>query len=221
MSEPSAALDRGRGLGREADEVAVVDRAERHSLVVGARDRVPEREDLVAAGVGEDRAVPAHECMQAAELGDEILAWTQVQVVRVAEEDRRAERAQLPGVDALHGALRADGHERRRRHVAVRGAEDAGAGGAVGSGQFERVHAKESSSISSMSGVRPRPWPEEACARPRSAWLLATPAQAGSVETRRCGNIVTLLALVTGTASHVWGQTPDMAQRISIASPKE
>ena len=95
MSEPSAALDRRRDLGREADEVAVVDRAERHSLVVGARDRVPEREDLVAARVGEDRAVPAHERVQAAELRDQLLARPQVQVVRVAEQDRRAERAQL------------------------------------------------------------------------------------------------------------------------------
>ena len=36
--------------------------------------RVAEREDLEAAGVGEDRAVPAHERVQAAELGDHVLA---------------------------------------------------------------------------------------------------------------------------------------------------
>ena len=109
-------------------------------VVVDARDRVAEREDLVAAGVGEDRAVPAHEGVQAAELGDQVLARAQVQVVRVAEQHRRAERAQLVGMDALHRALRPDGHERRRRHVAVRGAEQTGAGGAVGRRDVEVAH---------------------------------------------------------------------------------
>ena len=39
--------------------------------------------------------------MQAAELGDHVLARTEVQVVRVAEDDLGAERSQLVGVDAL------------------------------------------------------------------------------------------------------------------------
>ena len=53
---------------------AVVDRAERDAVVVRLEQRVAEREDLEAAGVGEDRAVPAHERVQAAELGDQLLA---------------------------------------------------------------------------------------------------------------------------------------------------
>ena len=52
-------LDPGDGLRREALLGAVVDRAERDAVVVDRRDRVAEREDLVAAGVGEDRPVPA------------------------------------------------------------------------------------------------------------------------------------------------------------------
>ena len=95
------ALNRRCDLGREPDQVAVVDRAERDAVVVDARDRVAQREDLVAAGVGEDRPVPAHEPVQAAELRDQVLAGTQMQVVRVAEQDRGAERAELVGVDAL------------------------------------------------------------------------------------------------------------------------
>ena len=43
----------------------------------------------------------------------------------------RAERAHLVRVEALDGRLRPDRHERGRRHLAVRGAEDAGARGAV------------------------------------------------------------------------------------------
>ena len=120
-------LDRGRELGREARLLAVVDRAEGDAVVVGADDRVAEREDLEAAGVGEDRAVPAHEAVQAAELGDRRLARPEVEVVGVAEEDRRPELAQALRVEPLDGRLGAHRHEGGRRHVAVRGAQNAGA----------------------------------------------------------------------------------------------
>ena len=86
-------LDRGHGLGREPLRGAVVDGAERDAVVVDARDRVAQREDLVAAGVGEDRPVPLHELVQPAELVDHVLARAEVQVVRVAEDDLRAERS--------------------------------------------------------------------------------------------------------------------------------
>ena len=115
MSEPRSCLDARGELRREALGAAVVDRAERDAVVVGGDERVAQREDLEAARVGEDRAVPGHERVQAAELGDHVLARPEVQVVRVAEDDRRAERAQLVGVDGLDRRLRADGHERGRR----------------------------------------------------------------------------------------------------------
>ena len=124
-------LDARRQLGREALRRAVVDRAERDAVVVGREQRVAQREDLEAAGVGEDRAVPAHEAVQAAELGDQLLARAEVEVVRVAEHDLGAERVQLVRVDGLHGRLRPDRHEGGRPHLAVRGAQDAGARGAV------------------------------------------------------------------------------------------
>ena len=73
-----------------------------------------------------------HERVQSAELCDQVFARAEVQVVRVAEDDLRAERAQLVRVDALDRSFRPDRHERRRRDVAVRGVEDAGARGAVG-----------------------------------------------------------------------------------------
>jgi hypothetical protein len=75
--------------------------------------------------------------MQTAELRNHVLAWTEVQVVRVAKHDRRAERAQLVGVDALHRRLRPDGHERGRRHVAVRRRQHSGASGAVACGDLK------------------------------------------------------------------------------------
>ena len=75
--------------------------------------------------------------MQPAELGDHVVARAEVQVVGVAEDDLRADRAQLVRVEALDRSLRPDRHERGRPHVAVGGAEDPGARGAVGGGDLE------------------------------------------------------------------------------------
>ena len=60
-------LDAHVVLGSPAVPRAVDDAAERHAVVVEF-ERVCEREDLEAAGVGEDRAVPVHERVQAARL---------------------------------------------------------------------------------------------------------------------------------------------------------
>ena len=78
--------------------------------------------------------------MEAAELGDEILAGPQMEVVRVAEDDLRADRVELVRVDGLHRGLRPDGHEDRRADVAVRGVEHAGTRGAVAGGDLEDAH---------------------------------------------------------------------------------
>ncbi len=117
-------LDLRGELGREARRRAVVDRAEGDAFVVDRGDRVAQREDLVAARIGQDRAVPAHEAVEPAELGDQLVAGPEEEVVGVAEDDVRAERPHLVGVERLDRRLRPDRHERRRRDVAVRGAED-------------------------------------------------------------------------------------------------
>ncbi len=76
--------------------------------------------------------------MQASELLDYVLAGPEVQVVRVAEDNRGPCRAQLLGIDVPHRPARPDRHERRSRHVAVRGAEHARASCAVG-GEHAKV----------------------------------------------------------------------------------
>jgi hypothetical protein len=133
-------LRAGGQLRCQARRVAVVDRAEGDAVVVQAEDRVAEREDLEAAGVGQDRAVPAHEGVQPAELGDRLRAGTEVQVVGVAEQDLGAEVAQLAGVDALDRGLGADGHEGRRAQLTVRRREHSRPGRAVSRGQRKPVH---------------------------------------------------------------------------------
>jgi len=66
-------LDLRHALGSEAHARAVDHRAERHTVGVD-RARVGQAEHLVAAGIGQDRTVPIHEAVQAAELGDQLLA---------------------------------------------------------------------------------------------------------------------------------------------------
>ena len=87
MSEAETTLHVSDELGREASRLPVVHGAERNAVVVDLEDRVAEREDLEAARVGEDRAVPGHETVQAAELLDHLGPGTEVEVVRVAEQD--------------------------------------------------------------------------------------------------------------------------------------
>ena len=63
--------------------------------------------------------------MESAEVLHDVLARPEVEVVRVAEDHVRAERANLRGKERLDRPLRPDGHERRRADLAVGGPEDA------------------------------------------------------------------------------------------------
>jgi hypothetical protein len=127
---PEQALDLHRELGREAVPRAVVDRTELDAVVLDRR-RVAQREHLVAAGVRQDRAVPAHEAVQAAEAGDAFGSRAKVQVIGVPEHDLGAQVAQLAGKDGLDRRLGADRHEDRRLDGAVGGVEHARPGVAV------------------------------------------------------------------------------------------
>ena len=89
MSEPSASWTPIAMLRREPVERAVEVAAERHAVVVDD-PQVAERDDLEAARVGEDRAVPVHEPVQAAEPCDALVAGPQVEVVGVGQDDRGA-----------------------------------------------------------------------------------------------------------------------------------
>jgi hypothetical protein len=105
-----------------------------------------QREDLEAAGVGQDRPVPPHEAVQAAQLVDQVGARAEMQVVRVAEQDLGSESLELLRVDGLDRRLGSHRHERRCAQLASRRLEDAGAGGTVGRLELERGHARAASS---------------------------------------------------------------------------
>ena len=90
------ALDFDGALGRQQVRGAVDVRLEGDALVGDLRE-LGEAHDLEAAGVGEDRTVPAHEAVQAAEPGDALGTGAQHQVVGVGEHDVDAGGPQLVG----------------------------------------------------------------------------------------------------------------------------
>jgi hypothetical protein len=96
--------------------------------------------DLVAAGIGEDGAIPAHKPVQAAQAGDALVARAQVEVIRVGQDDPGIQVVQVAGGDRLDGGLGADGHEYRRGNLTVGGLEKARAGAAIGARECELKH---------------------------------------------------------------------------------
>ena len=113
-------------------------------------------DQLEAAAVGEDGAVPAHECVQAAGALDEVDARSQREVVRVAEQDVGAACAHLVRVERLDRGVGAHRHEGGRPHLAVGGAQAAGARRSVPGIDGERAHDREPSRQQSMQSPKLR-----------------------------------------------------------------
>ena len=109
---------------------AVEVRPKRHAVFAHLAHR-GKAEHLVPAAVGEDRPWPADECVQAARARDQRVTGTKVQVVRVPQDDLRAEVFQITVRDRLHGAARPHRHERWRLHDAMGGRQNSAAGGPV------------------------------------------------------------------------------------------
>src|SRR5262249_41115142 len=108
-------------------------------LGAGLRDlpELREAEDLESAGVGEDRAIPAHEAMKPAELLHEVVSRPEEEMVRIGENDLGAGRAEVVRPQRLHRRVRADRHEDWRFDDSVGGRESAGARRAVGGEKLE------------------------------------------------------------------------------------
>ena len=119
--------------------------AEAHALLVDGEDRaaalgvrvaaldlvrdgpVAHREHLEAAGVGDHRAVPAHEAVDAAEALHQLGPRGEEEVERVRQHHVVAERRRLLHLERLDDGLGGEGDERRRAHVAVGEVQGAGA----------------------------------------------------------------------------------------------
>ena len=108
-----------RALRAEEMRRAVEVRAERHTFLVDFAQFV-EAEDLKSARVGQDRPPPRHESMQPAHPSHGLNPWPQVEVIRIAENDVRAqlfERVLRHAFDRRHRSHR---HEHRCLDLGVR-----------------------------------------------------------------------------------------------------
>ena len=113
-------------LGRPEHVAAVVIVDDKAHALIGELDRVVVAEHLETARVGEDRTVPVHKLVQAAQLGDSVLAGTHGQGIGIGKHDLGAELFDGLGRNALDVCLGAHGHKDRRLDVAVRGVQHAG-----------------------------------------------------------------------------------------------
>ena len=150
-------LDLDRALGGERVLAAVDVALEDHALLVEL-PQAGQRHHLKAAAVGQDRARPGHEGVQAAQPRDPLGARAQHQVIGVGEDHLGAGGRHLVRPHGLDARGRAHGHEGRRLHRPVRGRQASAPGHAVG-GQLlpaEPTHADPSVSGSgpSRSGRR-------------------------------------------------------------------
>src|SRR6201991_146601 len=85
-----------------------------------------EREHLKPAAVGKRRPMPVHERAESACLLNDVGTRLQIQVICVGQNSLRAKLFHGLRYYGLDGGLGADGDERRRVDVAVRGTDDAG-----------------------------------------------------------------------------------------------
>jgi hypothetical protein len=92
--------------------------AELRTLFVNAHQR-PKGDHLEATRVSQDRSIPLHEFVKAAEALHPLMSWAQIEVIGIRKDDLGAERLQIFWVERLHCGVRADGHEIWRLHNAV------------------------------------------------------------------------------------------------------
>ena len=88
--DAEALLDVDGALGGEEMCGAVDVRTKLDAFLAQLANR-REREDLIAAGVTQDCAIPRHELVDAAELLDQLHARSQHQVIGVVEDDPRSD----------------------------------------------------------------------------------------------------------------------------------
>ena len=87
------------------------------------RARMLERENLVAAGVGQDRALPAHKLVDATQAPENLHARPQEQMISIREQNLRTGFLQRARELRFHRRLRSHRHEERRLHFVVQSLE--------------------------------------------------------------------------------------------------
>ena len=88
--------------------------------VVGDFAETAQAEYLKAARIGENRARPGHELVQAAHPANQFVPGAQIKMVGIREDDLRVEFFEVALGLALYGRRRAHRHERRSFDHAMR-----------------------------------------------------------------------------------------------------
>ena len=97
-----------------------------------------EREDLKSAAVGQYGSIPSGKTVQAAGFVEDVGAGSQVEMIRIAEDDLRSDLVdQITMEDAYDAADGADRHKNGGLDFAVVGTEHAGPRGTMGVCMFE------------------------------------------------------------------------------------
>ncbi len=118
-------LDLHRALGGE-HVLAAVDVAAKLHAFLGQLAQLGKAHHLIAAAVGQDRARPVHELVQAAEPRDALGAGAQHEVIGIAEDDVGAGRAHGFRFHRLDRRRGADRHEGGRADLAAAHGDPAG-----------------------------------------------------------------------------------------------
>ena len=112
----------GDGLFRGQLHLGTVVGGPKHGALLG--DLRIEGEDLVPAGVGEDRSWPAHEAMDSTHALDQLGTGPKHQVVGVGQHHLRTHPCQVVAVERLDRCPGADGHESGCGHLSAGKAEN-------------------------------------------------------------------------------------------------
>ena len=127
-------------LGAHENTLAVDMRGKFYPFL-GDLAQLRERKDLKSTAVGQDRAVPVHKLLQAAQIVYKGVAGAQMQVVGVGKFHPAVDLFQLDGRDpALDGGTGADVHEHGRFDIPVHRVQHAAAGLALFGFQLKMRH---------------------------------------------------------------------------------
>ena len=122
---------------RGQEQSIAVDRRSELDALLGNLAQLTQRKHLETAGVGQYRAIPAHEPVQATMRSHHIQPRPQPQVKGIAQYHLRADIDQFLRRHGLHRAIGADRHEGGCLHLAMSQLQSAAAGSTIISKQIE------------------------------------------------------------------------------------
>ena len=95
----------------------------KNGSLLGHVSRVGKGENLIPAGVGQHRFLPAHEAVNAAHPLEDFRPWSEQQMIGVSQQDLRSGGSQRLRELCFYGGLGSDRHEDRCAHFIVQSRE--------------------------------------------------------------------------------------------------